>query len=61
MYIIGENRPIIKKAYSYFLRSTDISYEQVVADNTRIANKSWLTKMIEEKPEPEPKIVWKIY
>ena len=61
MYIIGENRPIINKSYTYFLRSTDISYEQVKIDNTRVANKNWLTKLIEEKPEPEPKIVWKIY
>ena len=52
MYIIGENRPIINKSYTYFLRSTDISYEQVKIDNTRVANKNWLTKLIEEKPEP---------
>ena len=61
MYIIGENRPIINKSYTYFLRSTDISYEQVKIDNTRVANKNWLTKLIEEKPEPEPQITWKVY
>jgi hypothetical protein len=61
MYIIGEDRPIINKSYTYFLRATDISYNQVVIDNTRVANKRWLTKMIEEKPEPEPQVTWKLY
>lgn len=57
MYIIGENRPIINKSYTYFLRSTDISFEQVKIDNTRVANLKWYN----EKPKPEPQITWKIY
>lgn len=61
MYIIGEDRPIINKSYNYFLRTTAMGYEQVVADNARVANKSWLTKLIEEKPELEPQTTWKLY
>lgn len=57
MYIIGENRPIINKSYTYFLRSTNISYNQVVIDNTRLANLKWYN----EKPEPEPQVTWKVY
>jgi uncharacterized protein (DUF2235 family) len=57
MYIIGEDRPIINKSYTYFLRATDISYNQVVIDNTRVANLKWYN----EKPEPEPQVTWKLY